>query len=429
MNDIWTFFSFQEINIVYVVVGSVLLSASSAIVGTFTFLRKKSLVGDAVAHSVLPGVCIAFFIIGTKNPLALIVGAFLSGWLSMICIDFIIKNSKIKEDTAVGLVLSVFFGIGILLLTSIQHSGNEEQAGLDSFLFGKAAALVGEDLVVFASVALVLIMVVFLFFKEFKLISFDESFAKVVGLPVKRLELVLTTLTVLAVVIGIQAVGIVLMAAMLITPPAAARYWTDNLSLMLLFAAFIGAFSGFAGAFISYLAPSMPTGPWIIMVLSLIALISFLIAPRKGIIAKYWQQRNYKIKFTDENVLKLIYQLGEKDKQFFGNRSTNFIAQHRLFQAKDLKNALYRLYKEGYLTKNNSGWAFTKEGYERGQRIVRLHRLWELYLTEYLRIAPDHVHDDAETMEHIITPEIEKQLEHRLQKPKYDPHQTEIPYE
>ncbi len=423
------FISFLEINVVYVVLGSILLSASSAIVGTFTFLRKKSLVGDAVAHAVLPGVCLAFLVIGIKNPLALIVGAFLSGWLSMLCIDWIVKNSKLKEDTAVGLVLSVFFGVGILLLTSIQHSGNEEQAGLDSFLFGKAAALVGEDLAVFASTAIILILVVLLFFKEFKLIAFDQHFAQVIGLPVKRLEFILTTLTVLAVVIGIQAVGVVLMAAMLITPPAAARYWTDRLSTMLVLSALMGASAGLFGALISYLAPAMPTGPWIILVISFIALFSFLFAPQKGLIAKYLQQRDYQNKFNDENILKLIYQLGEKDKLFFKERSADYIKKHRLFQTNTLKKSLHRLKDEGYLSQKGEGWAFTKEGYERGKRVVRLHRLWELYLTEYLRIAPDHVHDDAETMEHIITPEIEKQLEHRLQKPKYDPHQTEIPYE
>jgi manganese/zinc/iron transport system permease protein len=424
-----SFFSFSEVNVRYVVLGSVLLSASSAIVGTFTFLKKKSLVGDAVAHSVLPGVCIAFLVIGDKSPIALIIGAFTSGWLSMICIDYITKNSKLKEDTSVGLVLSVFFGIGILLLTSIQHAGNEEQAGLDSFLFGKAAALVGDDLIVFATVAIVLIATVFLFFKEFALISFDESFATVIGLPIKRLEFILTTLTVLAVVIGIQAVGVVLMSAMLITPPAAARYWTDKLPKMIVIAASMGAFAGFAGALISYLAPAMPTGPWIVLVTSAIALVSFLVAPQKGLISKQLQQVNYRKKFTDENILKLIYQLGEKDKAFFSSRTTELIANHRLFAQKELKESLKRLKNEGYLKHEKSTWQFTTEGYERGQRIVRLHRLWELYLTEYLRIAPDHVHDDAETMEHIITPEIEKALESRLQKPKYDPHHAEIPYQ
>ncbi len=281
------FFSFSNPNIRYVVFGSMLLAVSSAIVGCFTFLKKKALVGDVVSHAVLPGICLSFIISGTKDPFLLIIGAFITGWLSIVVMDYIIQNSKIKEDTATGLSLSVFFGIGILLLTYIQHSGNAAQSGLDSFLFGKAAALVGKDLLAFSLVAILILVVVFFFYKEFKLISFDPAFAQSLGIPVKRIELILSSITVMAVVTGIQAVGVVLMAAMLITPAAAARFWTDKLSIMILSAACIGALSGLAGAFISYAAPAMPTGPWIVMVVSLIALFSFFFAPKRELLFVY----------------------------------------------------------------------------------------------------------------------------------------------
>ena len=166
MDTFFEFFSFQDASIVSVAVGAMLLTASSAVVGTFTFLKKKALVGDAVAHSVLPGICLAFILSGTKNPVILIIGAFITGWISLLIIDLITQRSKIKEDSAIALVLSVFFGIGILMLTNIQHSGNAAQTGLDSFLFGKAAALVGNDLITFSIVAVVLILTVTLFFKE-----------------------------------------------------------------------------------------------------------------------------------------------------------------------------------------------------------------------------------------------------------------------
>ncbi|HAA23628.1 MAG TPA: zinc ABC transporter permease, partial [Cytophagales bacterium] len=201
------FFSLRDPNIRYVVLGTILLTASSAVVGTFTFLQKKSLVGDAVAHAVLPGVCLAFLLAESKNPLLLIVGAFVTGWLSLVVIDTITRNSKIKEDTAIGLVLSVFFGVGILLLTNIQHSGNAAQSGLDSFLFGKAAALLPNDVRAFGILAVLLLAVVGLLYKEFKILAFDKNYAAILGLPVRALELTLTTLTVLAVVVGIQAVG------------------------------------------------------------------------------------------------------------------------------------------------------------------------------------------------------------------------------
>lgn len=428
MEDLITFFSFQNPNIRYVTGGSMLLAVSSALVGCFTFLKKKALVGDAVAHSVLPGICLAFLISGTKNPIYLIIGAFITGWLSLILIDVITRNSKIKEDTAIGLILSVFFGVGILLLTMIQHSGNAAQTGLDSFLFGKAAALVGQDLMIFSVISICLLLGVILFYKEFALISFDEDFAKSIGFPVKRLELALTTLTVLAVVTGIQAVGVVLMAAMLITPAAAARFWTNRLNIMLLLAAIFGAFSGVSGAYISYVAPSMPTGPWIVMVISMIALVSFFVAPEKGILYKLIRQTKIKKRILTENILKLFYQLGELDHNFEEQRSVAQIQAKRPIKTRTLVAGLNALTYQGFLKKQQDTWQLTDQGQKKGQRIVKLHRLWEVYLTTYLRIAPDHVHEDADNIEHILTPELEARLEALLEYPTSDPHESTIPY-
>ncbi|MDH5365936.1 MAG: metal ABC transporter permease [Cyclobacteriaceae bacterium] len=429
METILDFFSFNNVNVIYVTIGSMLLTSSAAIVGTFTFLKRKALVGDAVSHSILPGICLAFMLSGDKNPLYLIIGAFITGWLSLIIIDLITSKSKIKEDSAIALILSVFFGIGILLLTIIQKSGNAEQTGLDHFLFGNAAALVGSDLVTFTIVALILLIVVYLFFKELTLLAFDEDFAKTIGMPIRLIELILTTLTVMAVVIGIQAVGIVLMAAMLITPVAAARFWTDKIKVLILLAAIFGAFSGLSGAFVSYAAPAMPTGPWIVVVISTIAFISFFFAPKKGIISRAIKQRNVVQQINDENILKSLYQLGEQDQEYYTNRTIEDIIQRRPFNTSVLKKGLKRLKKQGYMESKSGTWQFTKEGKNKGQRTVKLHRLWETYLTKYLRIAPDHVHDDADTIEHFLTPELESRLEQLLEYPELDPHDSKIPYQ
>ena len=428
MDILIEFFSFRDPNIRFVVLGSVILAASSAVVGTFTFLKKRALSGDAVAHSVLPGVCLAFVLAGNKNPFALIIGAFVTGWISLICIDIITRKSKIKEDTAIGLVLSVFFGMGILFLTAIQRSGNAAQSGLDHFLFGKAASLIGEDLWVFGITGVLLIFTIAAFYKELKIISFDPQFAYASGLPVKMLDLLLTSLTVLAVVIGIQAVGVVLMAAMLITPAAAAKYWTNKLITMILLAAAFGAFSGITGAFISYVAPSMPTGPWIVVVISMIAVGSFFFAPKKGIISKEIQQNKNKNKILEDNILKLFYHLSEGKKDFYAGRSVSDMMEKRHMEEGLLQKGLQRLIKKGLIVKKNDRWQLTGEGKTKGQRVVKLHRLWELYLTSHLQIAPDHVHEDAETIEHVITPEIEKALEKLLKYPAIDPHKEDIPY-
>ncbi len=428
MNSLVDFFSFSDPNIRFVVIGSVLLTASSAIVGSFTFLNKRSLVGDAIAHAVLPGICLGFLLSGTKNQLFLILGAFVTGWLSLVVVDFIKRKTRLKEDTAIGLVLSVFFGLGIVLLTVIQKSGNAAQSGLDHFLFGKAAALVGNDLYTFACVALILLIAVFMLFKEFSLLAFDKDFAKAIGLPVRSIELVLTSLIVLAVVIGIQAVGVVLMAAILITPAAAARFWTDRIRVMFLLACIFGALSGLAGAYISYVAPAMPTGPWIVIVISVIAFVSFFLAPRRGVFSRLIKQNIIRKTINDENLLKAFYQLGEESRNFYLQRSVDEIVRRRKFERENLIKVLKRLRNQGYLEQTGNLWGLTEAGKDRGQRVVKMHRLWELYLTTQLRIAPDHVHDDADTIEHLLTPELEAELERLLNYPKTDPHESEIPY-
>lgn len=428
MNSMIEFFSFSDPNIRYVVLGSVLLTASSAIVGTFTFLNKRSLIGDAIAHAVLPGICLGFIVAGNKNPIVLIIGAFITGWLSLVAVEYISRKTRIKEDTAIGLILSVFFGIGILMLTVIQKSGNASQSGLDHFLFGKAAALVGSDLYAFLIVASILLVVVYIMFKEFALLAFDKAYAKSIGYPVRTFELILTSLIVLAVVIGIQAVGVVLMAAILITPAAAARFWTDKIVVMVFLASAFGAFSGLSGAYISFIAPAMPTGPWIVIVISMIAFISFFLAPKRGIVYRLIRQNAIRQTINNENVLKVMYQLGEENKNFFIPRHLDEIIRRRKYDKAVLQTILRRLLSQGYVEQTGTMWSLSEEGKNKAQRVVKIHRLWELYLTTYMKIAPDHVHEDAETIEHLLTPELEAELEKQLGYAKLDPHQTKIPY-
>ena len=428
MKELIEFLTLSDPNIRYVVIGSVLLTASSALVGCFTYLRKRALTGDVIAHSVLPGICIAFILWQEKNPLILLIGAFSTGLLSVFIMEKLARHNRIREDTALALILSVFFGAGILLLTHIQHSGNSRQSGLDSFLFGQATSMTASDLYVFGGLSIGIILALLLFFKEFAFLAFDEHFARSIGLPVRLLQGLLTSLTVLAVVLGIQAVGVVLMAAMLITPAAAARFWTDKITSMLLLAATFGAVSGITGAYISYISPGMPTGPWIVLIISLTAFVSFVAAPGKGLIYRYFQRYQIRKKIREENILKTFFHLGEKDNIFDRAYSIDEIQEKRTIDEKTLRKGLRSLVREGYIHKAGSGFTLTEEGKNVGQRITRTHRLWELYLTNYLNIAPDHVHEDAETIEHILPHELEKRLEDLLRKPEQDPHASQIPY-
>lgn len=417
----------RQANLLWVIGATALLSLSSALVGCFAFLRKNALAGDAVAHAVLPGICLSFLVTGTKDPVALLIGAFVTGWLGIASVQWLQRFSRLKEDASIAVVLSVFFGVGILLLTAIQQQGNASQTGLDTFLFGKAAALVGEDVQVFGGLAVVLILAVLLGYKEFKLLSFDPAYGHSLGLPMGALQVVLNSLTVLAVVVGIQAVGVVLMAAMLITPAAAARFWTHRLPTMMWLAGTFGMLSGLGGAVLSFLVPGLPTGPCMVIMATGIAMISFTLAPQQGVLAKLRSQRRLQRRIRKENLLKALYQLDEQAGPMGTTHPLTRLVEHRSFNTRLLEKTLKQLISEGLAVQESEGIRLTEAGTQAGKRMVRLHRLWELYLTTQLNLAPDHVHDDAENVEHILTPELEARLEHLLEYPDMDPHGERIP--
>ncbi|MCI4671085.1 MAG: metal ABC transporter permease [Bacteroidia bacterium] len=428
MENFIDFFMLRDPNVAWVVGGIICITAAAAIVGTFTLLRKQALIGDAVSHAILPGVCLAFIIAQTKNPMILLIGATISGWLGLLAINYLSDKTKLKGDAALGLVLSVFYGLGIVLLTAIQQSGNAAQAGLDKFLFGKAAALVRDDAITFAIFSFVLITIVFLFYQPFKLVVFDKDYALAKGLPVRRLEVLLSILTVSAIALGIQAVGVVLMAALLIAPAAAARYWTNSLSWMLVLSTVFAILAGLIGTYISYTVPRMPTGPWIVSILSVFALGSIFLGRKKGLLARYLNQRFHKEKMLKENILKVLWHLGEADQNFEAFRSVDQMQERRFIPLPQLRRGSKKLVLEGSLIRKEQKFALSPEGKEEGERIIRIHRMWELYLTTHMNLPADHVHEDAEAIEHVITPEIEAELAKVLEGAEKDPHASPIPY-
>lgn len=267
-----------------IALGSAILGIVGGILGSFALLRKQALLGDALAHAALPGICVAYMLTGLKTPIVLLVGAGLAGWLGTLLILQIVRETRISEDAALGIVLTVFFGIGIMLLTYIQHSGYASQSGLDKYLFGQAATLVQDQVITMALLGGTALLLVALLFKEFKLITFDPHFAATLGLPVQRLGVLLTSLIVVAVLIGLQTVGVVLMAAMLIAPAAAARQWTERLGVMLGLSALFGGLSGVSGAIISISDAQLPTGPMVILSATAIVIVSLLFGRARGIV-------------------------------------------------------------------------------------------------------------------------------------------------
>lgn len=269
-----------------VALGSALLGMISGVLGSFATLRKQSLLGDGVSHAALPGVAAAFLITGGKNTETLLSGALVSGLLATFLILTIVKHSRIKFDSALAVVMSVFFGLGMVLLTYVQKIPNANQAGLSRFIYGQASALLQRDVIIMAVCSVILMVTVLLLWKEFKLMSFDPKFAHTLGIPTGVLNALLSFLTVVAIIIGLQTVGVILMSAMLIAPAVAARQWCTKLYSMAALAAFFGALSGALGTAASSLVTELSTGPSVVVCVSIIAIISLLFAPKRGILSR-----------------------------------------------------------------------------------------------------------------------------------------------
>lgn len=298
MDSVRTLFS--DYTFQTVALGSALLGFISGVFGCFAVLRKQSLLGDGVSHSTLPGVVMAFILINSKKTEVLLLGALISGLLATLFIVGIVRHTRIKFDSALALIMSVFFGLGLVLLTYVQKIPNSNQAGLKRFIFGQASALLQRDIILMVICGLVLFALVLLFWKEFKLFTFDADFAQSLGFSSKKLNLLLSFMIVLAIIIGLQTVGVILMSAMLIAPPVAARQWTNKLWVMVTLSALFGAISGIAGTAASSLIQKLPTGPAIVVCVSIILIFSVLFAPGRGVLHRIYQRRKNKILYKLE---------------------------------------------------------------------------------------------------------------------------------
>jgi len=295
-----------------VALGSGILGAAAGALGSFAYLRRQSLVGDALSHAALPGIALVFLITGSKAPLPILLGAALAGWLATLAVRLVVRRSRVPYDSALGMALAVFFGIGLVLLTQIQKRPDAAQAGLESFLFGQAASLLREDVVVMGVLGAACLLLLGLLWKEFKLLSFDAEFGASLGRPMHRIDGLLTLLLVVSVVIGLRTVGVVLMSAMVVAPAAAARQLTNRLGAMVATAAAIGVLSGVSGAVLSSLVPRLPTGPTIVLVLSVIVCLSLVFAPQRGLLWRWIKLARLQPAAALDPVLMHLYALAQQ---------------------------------------------------------------------------------------------------------------------
>jgi manganese/zinc/iron transport system permease protein len=312
-----------------------------------------------------------------------------------------------------------------VLLTHIQKLPGGNQSGLDRFLFGQAAALMRGDILRMALLGALLITVVVLLWKELKLVTFDRDFAGSLGLPVGLLEVVLTLTLVVTVVVGLQTVGVVLMIATLVTPAAAARQWTDRFGLMVVLSAAIGAGASAVGALTSTVV-AVPTGPAIVLTGGVVLLVSLLFAPRRGLVRALLAERALRRRIRSENLMKDLWL--EKERSAAGRTVTlAALMGMRGARAGEIERTLAPLRRRGLVSAEREELRLTPAGERAAERVVRKHRLWEVYLAERLRLPPDHLHRDAEMMEHALSDAALEELDALLGRPATDPHGRPIP--
>ncbi len=369
--DLALFFSDYTLQIV--MMGSSVLGIVSGVVGSFAVLKKQGLIGDAISHASLPGIAIAFLLLSAKNTFIFMIGALIVGLIAIGLILLIEKYSRIKIDSAMAIILSSFFGFGLVLLTYIQKIPNANQAGLEKFIFGQASSLLKSDVYVILFFSAIIILTVSLFWKEIKIMIFDPSFAVSVGVSSTFISILLSVLMVISIIIGLQTVGVILMSALLVAPGVAARQWTNKLSVMVILAGFFGAFSGLVGTIISSLYSNIPTGPSIVMVISIIVLFSVMLAPNRGLI---WKSLNHRKKIGTigrDTVLVNLYELssnhsGEEHAHKLDSLMPSL--HHSKYLEENLRRNLVKLEKQGYVKSDYfDTWSITELGEKRAKEI------------------------------------------------------------
>ncbi len=429
IEQMFRFLSLKDPSVRATVIGTTLLGICCGLLGPFIVVRRLALVGDTLSHAVLPGVAMGFLWNMEKDPLAIFIGASLAGLIGACAVNLIKQTTHLKEDSALGMVLATFFAVGICMMTMIQRLPTGNKSGIDKYLFGQAAAMNQEDLILLSVVTTVVLLLVFLFYKEFLVTSFDAGFARSIGFPVNLIHYLLMLLLAFSVVVSLQAVGVVLVSAMLITPAAAAYLLTDRMHRMLILSVLFGVVAGVGGAFLSFLSNNLPTGPFMVLSATAVFLAAFFFSPRHGLIPRWWRQRSQTQRICRENILKAIYHILEAGE--FEEEGVTFseLSIRRNEDLLEVRPQILDLEKADFVTvsKSENRIYFTPDGWQTACSIVRNHRLWELYLTNAVHYAADHVHDDAEKIEHVLEEETVRQLEKQLNYERRDPHGKPIP--
>lgn len=418
----------HDYNTRVVILGVAMLGGAAGLIGSFTLLRKRALMGDALAHASLPGIVAAFMLVASlggdgKSLPVLLAGATVTGLMGVAVILVLRRHTRLKEDTALGVVLSVFFGAGVALLGVAQQMDTGHAAGLESFIYGKTASMRAYDAGLIAVASAISIFGCAMLFKELKLLCFDADFAGSRGLPVTLLDLTLMSLVVLVTIVGLQAVGLILMIALLVIPAAAARFWTEQMWKMALIAAALGVVGGVVGAAASALLPRLPSGAMIVLVCSALFLVSMTFGSARGVLIRSLRRRRFNRRIARQHLLRGMYELIEQDQRperdpVRAPLSIDQLLPLRSWNRPQLLRTIGRADDDELVRRKGESVRLTRAGYAEAARLTRQHRLWELYLITHADVAPARVDRDADDIEHVLEPELVDRLEEVLdQKP------------
>lgn len=356
---------FTDYTLRTITLGTAVLGAICGMLGSFAVLRKQSLLGDAISHAALPGIALAFLITGAKDSNILMLGALVSGLIGTFWIRGMITKTHLKTDTALGLILSLFFGFGMLLLTFIQKQPNANQAGLDKYLFGQAATLVESDVLLMVIVTGICLVILLLFWKEFKILLFDADYTKTLGFNTRFIDVLITFFIVLAIVLGLQTVGVILMSAMLLAPAAAARQWTNNLGTMVILAAIFGAFSGVFGTAISASENNLSTGPVIVLVAAVFVLVSFVFSPGRGLLFREIRFRKNRRDLELQKTLQFMYGIAQTHDNISHPHAIKILNNFQGFTRKTLQ----QLEEKSWITIQGQQWSMTEIGFSKAKNL------------------------------------------------------------
>ena len=397
---------------------SSMVGITCGLLGSFVVLRNMALIGDALSHAVLPGVVVAFMLVG-QSTIAIFLGSLTAGLITAFLITWIQSNVSTKNDAAVGIVFTTMFALGVMGISSINNKpGNH--LDLKDHLFGTTMGIGNDDVYLIFAICIYVIISVIFFYRYLFITTFQPVIAKTMGISVKMIHYFFMLLVSIVIVASIRAVGIILVVAMLITPASTALLLSNNLRNVLIISSLVGLFSSVLGMIIAIQIHTTP-GPLMAVVAASFYVLAVFFAPGKGLVFKTLRDRSLRKKIYLEDTLKQAFRLQQK-----GNLTFKNLQEQLGYNTNLLKNNLNKMAKQN-IVQLSPQLALTQTGQNQANKLVRAHRLWETYLVNEMGLSAEQIHEDAEKYEHLLTDDMLDEVDAKLGYPKEDPHGSPIP--